>query len=80
MILVHNHPSGDPEPSEDDRRVTKMLAKCGELMGVKVIDHVIIGDGVFTSMRARDSGIFDTMSYTAKLVSEKKHSELSHER
>lgn len=50
IILVHNHPSGDPEESADDVRVTKIMVKAGEVMGIPVLDHVIIGDGVYTSL------------------------------
>ena len=48
VILVHNHPSGDPEPSNEDRTMTERFFKAGELLGIKVLDHVIIGrDGWF---------------------------------
>ena len=43
IILVHNHPSGDPFPSEEDLEVTKKIMDAGELLGIKVLDHVIIG-------------------------------------
>lgn len=43
IILVHNHPSGDPSPSKEDLAVTNRIACCGELLGVKLLDHVIIG-------------------------------------
>lgn len=43
VVLVHNHPSGDPRPSEDDIKTTKRLVEAGELLGIKVLDHVIIG-------------------------------------
>ncbi len=49
IILVHNHPSGDPRPSKDDIRITKKLQKAGVLLGIKVIDHVIIGDEKYWS-------------------------------
>lgn len=49
VILVHNHPSGDPTPSKEDRDITKRLKEVGELVGVKVLDHVIIGDGRYMS-------------------------------
>lgn len=49
MILIHNHPTGDPTPSREDINITERLTKAGEMMGVKVLDHVIIGDGTFTS-------------------------------
>lgn len=51
VIFIHNHPSGDPEPSAEDIRTTKRLIGCGELMGIPVLDHIIIGDGVYTSLR-----------------------------
>jgi len=49
VILAHNHPSGDPTPSEDDIRTTDRLAASGEILGIKVLDHLIIGDGSFFS-------------------------------
>lgn len=51
LILVHNHPSGDPTPSQADIKTTKRLMEAGELMGIPVLDHIIIGDGKYTSMR-----------------------------
>jgi DNA repair protein RadC len=45
IILVHNHPSGDPEPSAEDRAITARLKEAGELLGIRVLDHVVIGDG-----------------------------------
>ncbi|HAT83179.1 RadC family protein [Eubacterium pyruvativorans] len=51
VIFIHNHPSGDPTPSSEDIRTTKRLMGCGELMGIPVLDHIIIGDGVYTSLR-----------------------------
>lgn len=53
IILVHNHPSGGPEPSESDIEVTKKLARIGRMLGVWLQDHVIIGDRGFVSLRAR---------------------------
>ncbi len=53
IILVHNHPSGDPTPSREDREITRRLKEAGELMGVAVLDHIIIGDGDFVSFSAR---------------------------
>lgn len=44
VILVHNHPSGDPEPSPEDRRVSEQMQRAGEILGVRVLDHVVIGD------------------------------------
>lgn len=50
IILCHNHPSGNPTPSEEDLELTNRLIECGELMGIKIIDHVIIGYGKHYSM------------------------------
>lgn len=49
LILVHNHPSGDPEPSAEDRAITERLKQAGELLGIRVLDHVVIGDDKFRS-------------------------------
>lgn len=51
IILVHNHPSGDPRPSEEDVKTTARLIESGRLLGINVLDHIIIGDGMFSSMR-----------------------------
>lgn len=51
IILLHNHPSGNAEPSKEDKNVTKRLKECGDLIGVEVIDHIIIGDGVYFSFK-----------------------------
>lgn len=50
IILVHNHPSGDINPSEEDRNITKLLVEAGNLLGIKVLDHVIIGKENFKSI------------------------------
>lgn len=55
MILAHNHPSGDPAPSQDDTRLTSYLARAGEILGIDLVDHVIIGHGRHFSFR--DSGM-----------------------
>lgn len=44
VILAHNHPSGDPTPSKEDRELTDRLCKAGEILGIRVLDHVVIGD------------------------------------
>ena len=44
IIVAHNHPSGNTEPSEEDDIVTERLVKAGEILGIKVLDHIIIGD------------------------------------
>ena len=49
VIFVHNHPSGDPSPSEEDRALTARLVAAGELLGIQVLDHLIVGDGRYTS-------------------------------
>lgn len=54
VILVHNHPSGDPTPSEDDINLTKRLIKAGEILGIEVLDHIIIGDRSHLSMKAKN--------------------------
>ena len=54
IIFLHNHPSGDPSPSKEDIETTHRLVKVGELVGIKVLDHIIIGDGIYFSMK--DSG------------------------
>ena len=51
IILLHNHPSGNAEPSKEDKSVTNRLKECGELIGIEVIDHIIIGDGVYFSFK-----------------------------
>ena len=53
VILIHNHPSGDPEPSEEDLSITKRLVEAGELLGIGVLDHVIIAGRGVCSLRAR---------------------------
>ena len=53
LILVHNHPSGDPEPSAEDRALTMRLVQAGEIIGIKILDHVVIGDGRFASFAER---------------------------
>lgn len=51
IILVHNHPTGDPTPSKEDIEFTNRFAKCGELMGIELLDHVIIGAGTYRSLK-----------------------------
>lgn len=50
VILVHNHPSGDPTPSPEDRAVTRQLADAGRAVGIPVLDHVVVGDGRWVSL------------------------------
>ncbi|MDI6773481.1 MAG: DNA repair protein RadC [bacterium] len=53
VILVHNHPSGDPEPSADDMRITARLREAGRILGIEVLDHVVVGDERCVSLRER---------------------------
>lgn len=50
VILVHNHPSGDPTPSTEDRAVTQQLAEAGRAIGIPVLDHIVVGRGVYVSL------------------------------
>lgn len=50
VILVHNHPSGDPSPSPEDRVVTRQLEAAGRTIGIPVLDHVVLGDGAYTAL------------------------------
>lgn len=52
LILLHNHPSGDPAPSREDIDITGRLVQAGKIVGIEVLDHVIIGDNKFTSLKA----------------------------
>ena len=54
-FFAHNHPSGDPTASEDDIKLTKRLAEVGELMGIDVLDHIIIGDNIYLSLKREGS-------------------------
>lgn len=54
VILMHNHPSGDPQPSPEDRAVTRQLVEAGAILGIRVLDHIILGDERYVSLR--DSG------------------------
>ena len=51
VVVAHNHPSGDPTPSPQDIDVTKRLIKASEILGIRLLDHVIVGNGCFTSMK-----------------------------
>ena len=51
IILVHNHPSGDPLPSEEDIRITRRVCQAGEILGISLLDHIIIGDLTYCSLR-----------------------------
>jgi DNA repair protein RadC len=53
VILVHNHPTGDPAPSQEDIAITRRLKEAGDIMGIRVLDHIIIGDGEYVSFVER---------------------------
>lgn len=53
IICVHNHPSGDPSPSQEDIQVTKRLAECGKMIGIELLDHLVIGDKKFVSLKEK---------------------------
>jgi DNA repair protein RadC len=55
VIFVHNHPSGDCNPSESDKEITKELVEAGKIIGITVLDHVIIGKDEFVSLK--ESGV-----------------------
>jgi DNA repair protein RadC len=57
VILTHNHPSGDPLPSQEDRALTVRLFQAGKLLGIDVLDHIIVGDGRYFSFA--DEGLLD---------------------
>lgn len=52
MVLIHNHPSGDPNPSSEDRNITSRLKEAGDLLGIRVMDHIIIGDDYYSFVEA----------------------------
>lgn len=52
LVVAHNHPTGSPEPSREDLEFTQRLRSCCDLVGIRLLDHVIIGDGVFESLKA----------------------------
>ncbi|GIN38659.1 UPF0758 protein YsxA [Heyndrickxia oleronia] len=53
IICIHNHPSGDPGPSREDIEVTKRLVECGKIIGIEILDHLIIGDKKFVSLKEK---------------------------
>jgi DNA repair protein RadC len=53
-ILVHNHPSGDPTPSSEDIKITRQLISAGDIIGIKVLDHIVIGD---SALSLREAGL-----------------------
>ena len=59
LILVHNHPSGDPEPSPEDIESTRKLIEGGRLLGIRVLDHIVVGSRSYVSLRSRYAQIFE---------------------
>ena len=53
IICFHNHPSGDPKPSEEDIAITKRLVEAGKILGIDVLDHIIVSDEGYTSLKGR---------------------------
>ena len=53
IIIAHNHPSGDPTPSVEDTTITNRLKECGKIIGIELLDHIIIGDGTFVSLKEK---------------------------
>lgn len=53
IICAHNHPSGDPSPSQEDIHVTRRLLECGKMLGIELLDHIIIGDRKFVSLKEK---------------------------
>ncbi len=57
IVLFHNHPSGQPEPSAEDLALTRRLVACGQLLGIEVLDHIVVGDGTDRWVSLRDRGM-----------------------
>ncbi|MDF2505801.1 MULTISPECIES: DNA repair protein RadC [Clostridium] len=53
IIICHNHPSGDPSPSTEDINVTHRLKECGKIIGIDLLDHIIIGNGIYVSLKEK---------------------------
>jgi len=56
IIICHNHPSGDPTPSPEDINITKRIYNAGQILGIELLDHIIIGDNKYTSLK--ENGVF----------------------
>ena len=54
IMLLHNHPSGDPKPSRQDILITRKIKEAGELMDIPLVDHIILGDGIYTSLKEEE--------------------------
>lgn len=71
IIVAHNHPSGDPSPSRDDRALTKRLVQAGDLLGIPVLDHVVIGRDKCVSVRETDPGLFSVTEFDGNYKAKK---------
>lgn len=58
IILIHNHPSGDPGPSDEDRALTRRVVACGRLLGIPVLDHIVVGTDGSRSIRDDEPEVF----------------------
>ena len=58
IVVLHNHPSGNPEPSPEDYALTQRLVDAGEVLGIRVLDHLVIGDGTYVSFA--DKGLISS--------------------
>jgi DNA repair protein RadC len=58
LVVTHNHPSGEPEPSAEDLALTRRLAAAGSLLGIEIFDHIITGDGTSRWVSLKDRGVF----------------------
>jgi DNA repair protein RadC len=52
MVVIHNHPSGDPSPSAEDLRITREMSEAGRLLDIELLDHLVIGHGRWVSLRS----------------------------
>jgi len=59
VIVAHNHPSGNPSPSREDREITERLARAGELLGIRLLDSVVVTGSGYVSLRETDPGTFE---------------------
>lgn len=53
IVIAHNHPSGDPAPSREDINITERIKECGHILGIELLDHIIVGDNKFLSLKER---------------------------
>lgn len=70
VIFLHNHPSGDPIPSSEDLKLTKTLEEAGELLFIKVLDHVVVGNGTYYSIKGEEQGRFADEQKSGRFTSE----------